>query len=97
MIDSRIKQRVIIDGKKYYKHPVFSNYAASKNGNVLSLRSKKIISMVKNGSGYLYFNIYDEKLEKRKNYTQHRFVYTARKNGFKQVCNRSKYDANLAL
>ena len=75
MIDSRIKQRVIIDGKKYYKHPVFSNYAASKNGNVLSLRSKKIISMVKNGSGYLYFNIYDEKLENRKNYTQHRFVY----------------------
>ena len=75
MIDSRIRQRVIIDGKKYYKHPVFSNYAASKNGNVLSLRSKKIISMVKNGSGYLYFNIYDEKLEKRKNYTQHRFVY----------------------
>ena len=65
MIDSRIKQRVIIDGKKYYKHPVFSNYAASKNGNVLSLRSKKIISMVKKGSGYLYFNIYDEKLEKR--------------------------------
>ena len=75
MIDSRIQQRVIIDGKKYYKHPVFSNYAASKNGNVLSLRSKKIISMAKNGSGYLYFNIYDEKLEKRKNYTQHRFVY----------------------
>ena len=75
MIDSRIKQRVIIDGKKYYKHPVFSNYAASKNVNVLSLRSKKIISMVKNGSGYLHFNIYDEKLEKRKNYTQHRFVY----------------------
>ena len=75
IIDSRIKQRVIIDGKKYYKHPVFSNYAASKNVNVLSLRSKNIISMVKNGSGYLYFNIYDEKLEKRKNYTQHRFVY----------------------
>ena len=23
MIDSRIKQRVIIDGKKFYKHPVF--------------------------------------------------------------------------
>ena len=28
--DSRIKQRVIIDGVKYYKHPVFSNYAAKK-------------------------------------------------------------------
>ena len=23
--------------------------------------------------------------------------YTARKNGFKQVCDRSKYDANLAF
>ena len=51
MIDSRAKQRVIIDGVKYYKHSAFTNYAASKNGNVLSLRTKKNISMVKNGSG----------------------------------------------
>ena len=51
---------------------MFGSYAANKNGDILSLRSKNIISMVKNGSGYLYFNIYDEK---RKNYTQHRFVY----------------------
>ena len=35
------KNRVIIDGKKYYKHPVFSNYAASKNGDIMSLRNKK--------------------------------------------------------
>ena len=41
MIDSRIKQRVIFDGKKYYKHPVFSNYAANKNGDILSLKHKK--------------------------------------------------------
>ena len=41
MIDSRIKQRVIFDGKKYYKHQVFSNYAANKNGVILSLKSKK--------------------------------------------------------
>ena len=25
MTDTKIKQRVIIDGVKYYKHPVFSN------------------------------------------------------------------------
>ena len=41
MIDSKIKQRVIIDGKKYYKNPVFSNYAANKNGDILSLKHKK--------------------------------------------------------
>ena len=41
MFDSRIKQRVIIDGKKYYKHPVFSNYGASKNGDVMNVKAKK--------------------------------------------------------
>ena len=75
MIDSRIKQRVIIDGKKFYKHPVFFNYAANKNGDVLSLKSKKILKMTKNNSGYLYFKIYDKKLGKPKDYLQHRFVY----------------------
>ena len=41
LIDSKRKQKVIIDGVKYYKHPVFSNYAPSKNGDILSLKSKK--------------------------------------------------------
>ena len=35
MIDLRIKQRVIFEGVKYYKHTVFDNYAASKNGEVI--------------------------------------------------------------
>ena len=38
--ETREKQRVLNDGKKYYKHPVFSNYAASKNGDILSLKIK---------------------------------------------------------
>ena len=75
IIDSRIKQRVIIDGKKYYKHQVFSKYAASKNGDIINVKTKKIIKMTNNGYGYLFFNICDKKLEKQKTYTQHRFVY----------------------
>ena len=75
MIDSRIKQRVIIDGKKYYKHPVFSNYAASKNGEVINVKTKKIMSIKKRGNGYLQFTIYNKKLEKPFTYYQHRFVY----------------------
>ena len=75
MIDSRIKQRVLFNGKKFYKHPVFTNYAASKNGDILSLKSEKIISMAKERGGYLKFTIFDKKLEKRINYKQHRFVY----------------------
>ena len=74
LFDSRIKQRVIIDGKKFYKHPVFSNYAANKNGKVINVKTGRIIKMA-NSNGYLQFTIYNKKLEKRKNYSQHRFVY----------------------
>ena len=75
MIDNRKKQRVIFEGKKYYKHPVFSNYAASKDGDILSLKSKKNLKTTKSRGGYLKFSIYDKRLEKRINYKQHGFVY----------------------
>ena len=75
MIDSRAKQRVIFDEVKYYKHPIFSNYATNKNGDILSLKTQKILSMLKGTNGYLFFKLCDKKLEKPKNYLQHRFVY----------------------
>ena len=74
MFKSELKQRVIIDGVKYYSHPVFSKYAASKNGEVINVKTGRIMRMIK-CNGYLYFNIYDKKLEKPKIYYQHRFVY----------------------
>ena len=75
MFQSKRKRRVIFEGKKYYKHPVFDNYAASKNGDVLSLKTKRIIRMNKCGSGYLKFTICNKKLKKYKTYLQHRFVF----------------------
>ena len=64
-----------IDGVKFYNHPVFDNYLASKNGDIYSLISKKILSKKRNnGNGYLIFCLCSEKIEK-KNYYQHRFVY----------------------
>ena len=38
MIDSKIKQRVIFKGVKFYKHPVCTNYAASKNGDIFKFK-----------------------------------------------------------
>ena len=73
--ETREKQRVLNDGKKYYKHPVFSNYAASKNGDILSLKTERILKMRDNGNGYLFFSLRDKRIEKPKNYYQHRFVY----------------------
>ena len=75
IMDSRIKQRVVIDGVKYYKHPVFDNYAANKDGDIYSLKRKKIINKNKDSNGYLFFIICNKKLEKPKFYYQHRFVY----------------------
>ena len=75
MFKSKIKRRVIIDGKKFYKHPVFSNYAANKNGKVINVKTGRIIRMADNGIGYLRFVICDKKLERPKAYLHHRFVY----------------------
>ena len=75
IIGSKRKQRVIFEGKKYYKHPVFSNYAANKNGDVLSLKNKRNIKTSNSGNGYLKFNLYDQKLEKPYTYSHHRFVF----------------------
>ena len=75
VFDSKIKNRVIFEGVKFYKHPEFNRYAANKNGDVLSIKSEKILKMKKTRGGYLSFVISDKKLEKPKDYLQHRFVY----------------------
>ena len=76
MFDSRIKQRVKFEGKKYFKHPVFSNYAANKNGEVINVKTGRIIRMSKSGNGYLKFNLSNKKkLEKTITYFNHRFVF----------------------
>ena len=46
-IDSKIKKRVIFEGVKFYKHPEFNRYAVNKNGDILSLKSEKILKMKK--------------------------------------------------
>ena len=69
------KRLIIVDGVEYYKHPVFSNYAANKDGDIYSLKRKKIINKNKDSNGYLFFIICNKKLEKPKFYYQHRFVY----------------------
>ena len=62
MIDSRIKKRVIIDRKKYYKHPVFINYGVLKDEEIINIKTERIIKMIKDSGGYLFFNICDKKL-----------------------------------
>ena len=69
------KRLIIVDGVENYKHQIFSDYAANKDGDIYSLKRTKIINKNKDSNGYLFFIICDKKLEKPKNYLQHRFVY----------------------
>ena len=69
-----LEKMLIIDGEKYYKHNFFTKYAASKDGNIINIKTKRIIKMI-NCNGYLYFNLCDKNLSKPKIYYQHRFVY----------------------
>lgn len=69
------RQRVLIGGKKYYQHPVFSNYAASKDGEIINVKTQRIMKMNKKINGHYMFDVFDKKLEKPKTNCQHRFVY----------------------
>ena len=67
---------IIINNEKYYNHPFINNYLANKNGDIYSLKSKKILSKNRdNGNGYLIFTYYNINLKKQKNYYHHRFIY----------------------
>ena len=69
------KRLIIVDGVEYYKHQIFSDYAANKDGDIYSLKKNKILNKNKDSNGYLYFRVYNKKLEKSKSYYYHRFVY----------------------
>lgn len=71
------RQRLIFNGKKYYQHPVFSNYAASKDGEIVNVKTRKILKMIKHSNGYCILAYAIKKLEYPKTYLQHRFLFEA--------------------
>ena len=60
---------------KFYKHSVFDNYAASKDGDIINVKKGTVINKNKNNCGYLTFTIYNKKLQKQISILQHRFVF----------------------
>ena len=71
------RQRLIINGKKFYQHPVFTNYAASKDGEIINVKTKRILKPQLTGRGYYKFSVCDKSLDRTKNYRCHRFIYEA--------------------
>ena len=59
---------------KFYIHPIYNQYSASKNGQILSNNRKKILKLgSKSGNGYKYFSLYA--INTQKSYSVSRFVY----------------------
>ena len=50
-----LRKKVLIGGKKYYIHPIFTNYAASKDGEILNVKTGRILKKLMTDQGILYF------------------------------------------
>ena len=69
------RKKILNGGKKFYIHPIFSNYAASKDGEILNVPTGRILKTNLNNNGYYHFRVNGKKLIKPKNYLIHRFEW----------------------
>ena len=69
------RKKIVNGGKSYYIHPIFSNYAASKDGEILNVKTGRILKQNLSRHGYYQFKISDKNLIKPKNYLIHRFEW----------------------
>ena len=69
------RKKILNGGKSYYIHPIFTNYAASKDGEILNVKTGRILKKNLTDMGYYQFKVNDKKLIKPKNYYIHRFEW----------------------
>ena len=69
------RKKILNGGKKFYIHPIFTNYAASKDGEILNVKTGRILKKNLTDQGYYQFKVNDKKLIKPKNYYIHRFEW----------------------
>ena len=69
------RKKILNGGKKFYIHPIFTNYAASKEGEILNVKTGRILKKNLTDQGYYQFKVTDKKLIKPKNYYIHRFEW----------------------
>ena len=69
------RNKILNDGKKFYIHPIFCKYAASKDGEILNVKTGRILKKNLTYQGYYQFKISDKNLIRPKNYYIHRFEW----------------------
>lgn len=64
---------IVFKKTKFFSHPIYDNYYCSKEGEIYSKKSNKILKLQKHTAGYFIFNIFEK--SKGKSYYAHRYVY----------------------
>ena len=64
---------IVFRKSKFFSHPIYDNYYSSKEGEIYSKKSNKILKLQKHTAGYLIFSIFEKK--KGKSYYVHRYVF----------------------
>ena len=76
MTEKKISSRktFVNDGKKYYIHPIYNNYGSTKKGEIMNIKTKRLLmgTQVKDGSRKLGLS---QQLLPKKSIAFHKFVY----------------------
>ena len=64
---------IVFRKTKFFSHPFNYNYYSSKEGEIYSKKSNKLLKLQKHPAGYLIFTIFNN--SKGKSYYVHRYVY----------------------
>lgn len=64
---------LVYNKTKFFPHPFYRDYYSSKEGEIYSKKSNKILKLQKRPKGYLFFTISNK--SEIKQYSVHRYVY----------------------
>ena len=70
-----VKDYVIYEDKKYYIHPIYNQYGASKSGKVINHQTMRKLVGRQNHNGYLSISVKTINKTKQKTMQAHRFIY----------------------
>ena len=74
LLPKTVKNYVIYNEKRYYTHPIYTSYAASKSGKVINCQTMRKLIGRKNYNGYMQIFLKMNNKKQKTNFV-HRFVY----------------------
>ena len=70
-----MKNSILVNGKKFFIHPVYKKYAANEDGEIIHVKLGKPRKGNLVHNGYFQIGIYIQQENKTKKYSSHRFVF----------------------